>query len=48
MNLVRGRWVPLKQYYMISKQIIYNAEERTDLLRWKISINKHVEQETIS
>jgi uncharacterized protein (DUF362 family) len=47
-NLVKGRWVPLKQYYSISKQILCGFEERTDLFRWKISINKHVEQETIS
>jgi len=47
-NLIKGRWVPLKDYYLIAKKVLNTVEEKTDPLAWKIVINKHVIEESIS
>jgi uncharacterized protein (DUF362 family) len=47
-NLIKGRWVPLKDYYLIAKKVLNTVEDCTDSLAWKIVINKHVVEESIS
>ncbi|MBI5228641.1 DUF362 domain-containing protein [Candidatus Micrarchaeota archaeon] len=47
-NLIRGRWVPFNEYFKTAWTIFSKFEEPNNLLNWKITINKHVEQESIS
>lgn len=47
-KLLRGRWMPFNEYFKIAKTVYMKFEEPSNLLNWKITINKHVEQESIS
>ncbi len=47
-DLLAGRWMSFSGYYKIIKTILFKLEEDGNLLEWKITINKHVKEETLS
>ncbi|XOJ84587.1 DUF362 domain-containing protein [Methylophilaceae bacterium Uisw_099_01] len=47
-DLLAGKWMSFSGYYKIIKTILFKLEEDGNLLEWKITINKHVKEETLS
>ena len=47
-DLLVGRWMSFSGYYKIIKNILFKLEEESNLLEWKIVINKHVKEESLS
>jgi|GEM_PF-4169851 len=47
-DLVTGKWMSLNNYYKIAKEIITKVSKPDNLLNWKIAINKHVKEKTLS
>ncbi|MBU1201447.1 MAG: DUF362 domain-containing protein [Nanoarchaeota archaeon] len=47
-KIFKGRWMPFSEYFKIAWKILSRFEEPNNILNWKITINKHVEEESLS